>query len=557
MMTQSAPSFLRGRLLATLLCAVLFTASAQSQTPLPETVPAPQTAPATPTAPAPPAERFFESGGFTLRYVEAGQGDLVILLHGFGANADLNWVRPGVMMKLSRDFRVVALDCRGHGKSGKPYLTSKYGQKMAHDIANLLDHLQAPKGHIVGYSMGGVIAAKFATLYPDRVSTLTLGGTAGRRKTTEQDARDDETLASSLEEGKGFGPLLVRLRPPNEPGLSDAAIAQASNALLSRNDPRALAALVRGLSENVVSDEQFKTIRAPMMAIVGTADPNLRNVEALKELLSDLRVVTIEGATHVGAPRGAPVRPQFVTAIREFISVHPSRAENDDCPLRPDGVARLRDIPRDRGRRSHRSVGALQAELRGVPRQSRGAGAPFTNFESVVAGRHPRRADERNDGPSGEGPQCGREAGACGYRGTPTPAPASGGTAAGPSDPPARHAPVCANSPLGDPSTGPRWSGWSADPENARFQREPGLRVRRAEPQTEMGVRISPAARRPTATRRSSPAVSSSAATTAPSTRSTRRPAAPIGRSRRTAACAALRASARRRATATRSTSAI
>ena len=81
---------------------------------------------------------------------------------------------------LAKDFRVIALDCRGHGKSDKPHDATKYGNEMIEDVARLMDHLNIPKAHIVGYSMGGAITGKFITMHPDRVLTAVFGGSVPR-----------------------------------------------------------------------------------------------------------------------------------------------------------------------------------------------------------------------------------------------------------------------------------------------------------------------------------------------------------------------------------------
>ena len=108
--------------------------------------------------------------------------------------------------------RVVAIDCRGHGKSDKPHDTAKYGPQMAEDVIEMMDHLKIKKAHIVGYSMGGMITAKLLTTHPDRLLSATLGGHGGLRDDGPRQFYDE--LASSLEQGKGFGLLIAALTPP-------------------------------------------------------------------------------------------------------------------------------------------------------------------------------------------------------------------------------------------------------------------------------------------------------------------------------------------------------
>jgi pimeloyl-ACP methyl ester carboxylesterase len=131
-------------------------------------------------AQAPAGDKFFDSRGVKIRYVDVGRGEPVVLIHGFSSSLDANWGQTRVIDALAKYFRVVALDCRGHGKSDKPHDAASYGLAMIDDVARRLDHLGIAKAHIVGYSMGGAIAGKFITTHPDRVITAVFGGSAPR-----------------------------------------------------------------------------------------------------------------------------------------------------------------------------------------------------------------------------------------------------------------------------------------------------------------------------------------------------------------------------------------
>jgi pimeloyl-ACP methyl ester carboxylesterase len=271
--------------------------------------------------PAAVEDKFFSANGVRIRYVEAGRGDAVVLVHGFSSSLDGTWRQNGVFDALARDFHVVALDCRGHGKSDKPHDAASYGIQMVEDVARLLDHLDIRKAHIVGYSMGGAITGKFIATHPDRVLTAVFGGSSPRLGWTAQNERDSNELAESLEQGKGMRPLILRLAPPNEPKPSDEAIEQASRASLGRNDALALAAVQRGNKDQVVTLAEVRALPMPLLAVIGSADPIKAGVDAFKRIKPELKVVVIEGATHSGA-RGAPGRPEFAAAVREFLAGH-------------------------------------------------------------------------------------------------------------------------------------------------------------------------------------------------------------------------------------------
>src|SRR5207245_2750993 len=92
---------------------------------------------------APPMPDFESFDGTSLFYDEQGDGRAVVLLHGFAADTNINFVRPGIFDRLlDLGYRVIALDARGHGLSGKPHDPEAYrDEAMANDVRALLDHL--------------------------------------------------------------------------------------------------------------------------------------------------------------------------------------------------------------------------------------------------------------------------------------------------------------------------------------------------------------------------------------------------------------------------------
>jgi pimeloyl-ACP methyl ester carboxylesterase len=271
-------------------------------------------------------DKFFDSSGVKIRYIDVGRGEPVILIHGFSSSLDANWGQTRVIETLAKDFRVVAFDVRGHGKSGKPHDVASYGLAVVEDVARLMDHLGLPKAHIVGYSMGGAIAGKFVTVHPDRAITVAFGASLPRLSSLPGAERESITLAESLEQGHGMRPMILRLLPPNEPKPSDDVIEQESRAILGRNDPLALAAVQRGNQEQSVTLGDVRAIRVPMLAVIGSADPIKAGVDLFKTIKPDLTVVVIDGATHSGT-RGAAGRREFAAAVHDFIAAHRSAAD--------------------------------------------------------------------------------------------------------------------------------------------------------------------------------------------------------------------------------------
>jgi len=262
-------------------------------------------------------DKFFNSNGVRIRYIEQGIGVPVVLIPGFGATADENWVAPKVFQQLARDYRVIALDCRGRGKSDKPHDPTQYGQEMALDVVRLLDHLEIRKAHIVGYSMGGTIVAKLLTMKPERFLTATLGGDGGMLAPTEAELKFDEQLATDMEQ-RSLRDLLSVLAPKDQ-APTDEQIKQREAEFFATNDAAALAAVARGLPDLAITEGQVAQITVPTLAIVGSSDPFSERVRKLKSAMPMLKVVSIENATHMTAIG----RPEFVAALQEFLKANP------------------------------------------------------------------------------------------------------------------------------------------------------------------------------------------------------------------------------------------
>src|SRR4029453_17360193 len=132
-------------------------------------------------------DKSFDSNGIRIRYIEAGTGTPVILIHGYTRYLESNWINTGVLAALAKDHRVIAYDIPGHGKSGKPHESSAY-RDIQTDPIRLMDHLEIKRAHLVGYSMGGGIVARVAATHPDRLITAILGGHSGYREWDAEDA---------------------------------------------------------------------------------------------------------------------------------------------------------------------------------------------------------------------------------------------------------------------------------------------------------------------------------------------------------------------------------
>jgi pimeloyl-ACP methyl ester carboxylesterase len=254
----------------------------------------------------------FDSAGVKIHYTVEGQGEPVILIHGFIANANLQWRAPGIIKELAKHYQVIALDNRGHGLSDKPHGAEKYGVQMVEDVIRLMDHLRIQKAHVVGYSLGAFITGKLMTLHPDRVRSATLGGAAFYRGTISEPL---EQIATALENGQGVEPLLAALTPEGEPKPGPEQIKALNQIVLAFNDPKALAAVARGMKELSVPDDALRNNKVPALVLIGDKDPLKAGVEPLRKARPDIGVHYLDGATHMDAF----TRPEFTKKLLEFL----------------------------------------------------------------------------------------------------------------------------------------------------------------------------------------------------------------------------------------------
>ena len=261
-------------------------------------------------------------GAVPIAYERAGSGPLVVFLHGIGGNRS-NW--HAQLDALADEFCAVAWDARGYGDSGEGPGTLRFGD-FADDVVRLLDHLGAAQAHVVGLSMGGMIAQDLCARHGERVATLTLvdssSGFGGARQ-----ADRDEFLARRLE------PLERGLTPADiAPALVDVLVAARAPEAVRHQVQASVAALRTGpyrqaLAAIVTTDFRpvLPGIGVPTLVIVGDEDrvtPPV-NSEELTRAIPGAQLVTIPGAGHLSNLD----QPQaFEAALRPFLSGHAGRA---------------------------------------------------------------------------------------------------------------------------------------------------------------------------------------------------------------------------------------
>jgi pimeloyl-ACP methyl ester carboxylesterase len=239
----------------------------------------------------------FDHDGFTLAYgdtgfpANGGNGETVLLIHGFASNMQVNWIGTGWVQALhDAGYRALAIDNRGHGKSEKSYDKSRYGAPiMAEDARALLDHLGLTAVHVMGYSMGARITAFLAMGHPTRVKSAVFGGLGINMV---RGVGGSEAIAEALE-------------------AEDTVTIESENALMFRvfaqkagGDLKALAACIRS-SRVKIKEEALATLSMPVLVAVGTQDDVAGDPQPLADIIPGAQAFAIERRDHnraVGDP---------------------------------------------------------------------------------------------------------------------------------------------------------------------------------------------------------------------------------------------------------------
>jgi pimeloyl-ACP methyl ester carboxylesterase len=243
---------------------------------------------------------FTSFDGVNLSYSEEGDGATVVLLHGFAADTNVNYVRAGLLdALLDEGYRVITLDARGHGLSEKPTDPGAYADDaMRRDVQALFDRLGIVQALVVGYSMGGHTALRLAAADP-RVKALVLLGVGERG----DDAQDD---------GEGAARMIDALESGDADALEHAEMRNIR--IMAGLDTAPLVAYLRAGRPD--DHEGIDDVKVPAIVIVGEDDRAATDAPRLAERLG-APLVTVPGDHFT-----SNARPELHRALLAFVAEH-------------------------------------------------------------------------------------------------------------------------------------------------------------------------------------------------------------------------------------------
>lgn len=252
----------------------------------------------------------FNSSGVEIAFDDEGQGEPILLIHGFASNGRVNWVDTGwVRTLVTGGYRVITIDNRGHGESEKLYDPLLYAAaEMAEDARRLLDHLGIARAHVMGYSMGARISAFLAIAHQGRVATVVLAG-----------------LAENMIKGVGGGAEIAK-------ALEAASIDEVEDlgarsfrqfAETTRSDLKALAACIKS-SRVRITEAMLGGITLPVLVVAGEKDDISGRVGPLVKAIPGAIGLTLPNRNHMSAvgDRG------YKDAVLRFLQEHALGLDN-------------------------------------------------------------------------------------------------------------------------------------------------------------------------------------------------------------------------------------
>ncbi len=240
------------------------------------------------------------AGGTELHYVRAGSGEPMLLIQGMSAT-HMAWGRP-FLAPLEESFECIVFDNRGMGLSGRAEMPFAVAD-LAGDTIGLLDALELESVHIVGISMGGMIAQELALAHPERIRTLTLGATyCGGPEGMLMDPEDLQMLGTAMASGDRERVLRamweINLSPTfREDDTRYAEFREMAEALPARKE--VIIEQMRACGAHDTSD-RLAQASVPIQVVHGTADRLLKvgNGEQIAALLG-VEPQLLEGVGHL------------------------------------------------------------------------------------------------------------------------------------------------------------------------------------------------------------------------------------------------------------------
>ena len=241
---------------------------------------------------------FISVDDIQLAYTDTGLGQPVVLLHGYPFNRSL-WTEQ--VSALSNCYRVITPDLRGLGESDSTSGAATMN-RMAQDVAELLDQLEISRAVVGGLSMGGYVALAFYKQFPSRVRALVLADTRAQADSEEGKQTRFQQAEKALAEGMAgiADSMLQKLLTPETVSKRPELVKRVRDMML-KTKPEGAAGALLGMAERDDQTPLLSQISCPALILVGREDPitPVQDSEKMQREIAGSRLVVIDNAAHV------------------------------------------------------------------------------------------------------------------------------------------------------------------------------------------------------------------------------------------------------------------
>ena len=250
---------------------------------------------------------YVDNSGVNIHYHVEGEGPPLVLQHGL-TNSLKTWYAYGFVEELRKDYRLILVDARGHGRSGKPHDPKDYDLKLrVNDVLAVMDDLGVDKAHYMGYSMGGRIGFGIVMHALDRFHSLIIGGISANTPNSDVPPQDRIDLLR-----QGMASYVA------DAEAKEGAMEAGRRERLLDNDPEALIAATLAPRGTDGVEGLLPKLDLPCLLYCGEADGFFSGSKKASQMIPNAVFASFPGLNHVQTSRaGELVLPHVTKFLKE------------------------------------------------------------------------------------------------------------------------------------------------------------------------------------------------------------------------------------------------
>ncbi|WP_405104385.1 alpha/beta hydrolase [Paenibacillus sp. FSL K6-1217] len=232
--------------------------------------------------------------GSNICYSDQGEGDVIVLLHGFCGSAEY-WEK--VIPGLTAHYRVIAPDLRGHGASDAP-LGAYTIEQMADDVLSLLNALEIPECYLLGHSLGGYITLSFAQRHASRLKGFGLIHSSGYPDSEE--AKENRLKSVTMIQSEGIFAFVDQLVPGLFAPEAAPRLLERAKEIGYKTPPQGAVGASLAMRERPDRRDVISATALPVLLVAGAEDSKVTPERTFTSDNQNITKVTLPGVGHMG-----------------------------------------------------------------------------------------------------------------------------------------------------------------------------------------------------------------------------------------------------------------